>query len=272
MPDRSSALIRRCAPLVLIAALAIALVGCDSARNATPSATLTPTEALQPPRVLESYRYTLTIDASGRVLDQSQAPPGLGLEDADLTVDIEGWWVSPGRERSRATFNFGVLGATRDTIRIDGRVWTSVEGGAWRERESLTGPEDVVGQDIPLSPETIFGQPEDRLLKVMATGLAERPHTIEDVHGRSARHWDFDQAWFETNGAEFMPILATMSQERGLIVEIDLWGDVETGVVTKIVVDGHFPDGPEQFQLVMEMFDLNDPQIVIEEPAGAIGP
>jgi hypothetical protein len=222
--------------------------------------------------VLDSYRYTLTIDASGRVLDQSKAPPGLGLEDADLAVDIEGWWTSPGRERSRATFSFGVLGATRETIRMDGRIWTSVEGGAFRERESLTGPEDVVGQDIPLSPDAIFGENVDQLLTVISTGLAERAHTVEEVNGRSARHWHFDQAWFDTHGVQFMPILATMSQERGLIVDIDLWGDVETGVGTKIVVDGHFADKPDRFFLVMEMFDLNDPLIVIEEPPGAIGP
>ena len=52
---------------------------------------------------------------------------------------------------------------------------------------------------------------------------------------------------------------------------IDLWADVETGVGSKLEVRGTFPgDAEPSILMKMELFDINSPEIKVEQPAGAI--
>ena len=67
-----------------------------------------------------------------------------------------------------------------------------------------------------------------------------------------------------------MEVLAGIPRDQGLTLEIDLWSDVETGVGTRLHVVGSFPGQPRILELDLRMFDINDPEIEVEEPIGAI--
>lgn len=259
---------------VILGALMLAVTACGAVEGGgTPSSTPTPgpSERFQGVESLDSYRYTLAIRAAGSILDQSEAPAGLDLENETLTVDIEGYWTSPGNEYQSANIRFGVLAVRQDSITMDGRLWTSVEGGPWAERESLTGPEEFLGQDIPLSPNSILGNSGDEMLERLTADLNGRPHDAQVLNGRQSIHWSLGQDWFDTFAADFAEILAGVSRDRGMDLTIDLWADVETGVGSKLEVRGTFPgDAEPSILMKMELFDINSPEIKVEQPAGAI--
>ena len=241
--------------------------------GSTPSSTPTPgpSERFQSVDSLSSYRYTLSISAAGSVLDQSEAPPGLDLDRETLTVDIEGYWTAPDNEYQSADIRFGILRVRQDSITEGGRLWTSVEGGPWAQRESLTSPEEFLGQDIPLSPNSILGNSDDEMLERLTADLNARPHDAQVLNGRQSVHWSLGQDWFDTFAVDFTEILAGVSRDRGMDLAIDLWADVETGVGSKLEVRGTFPGDLEPSILIkMELFDINSPDIKVEQPAGAI--
>lgn len=251
---------------------ALALLGCDAGEEETPTGTPTSTEdRFHSPRELDSYRYTLDLWADGQILDQSEAPQGLGLEDAVLTVEIEGRWAAPGSEYQSARVSFGYLQARQDSVTIDDRIWTSTEGGAWHQRETLTGPEAFLGQDVPLSPDSIFGPGDEATLERLKADMALRPHDTQEVNGREAEHWVLDDEWFDTYAADFAELLAGITRGQGIELRIEVWSDTETGVGTKLQVTGTDPTAREVMSLDMTLFDLNDPDITVEEPPGAIG-
>lgn len=256
-------------------ALTFALVGCGVAEVATPtpssSANPGPSERFQSPVTLDSYRYTLHVRADGELLDQSEAPAGLDLEGETIRIDTEGRWVAPDSEYASVLFSFGVLSARQETIRIGERIWTNSERGAWRERAPLTDPEQLVGQDIPLTPHAIFGNDRPEILERLTTDLEARPYTRETVNGRETRHWTLDEEWFDAYAADFEGVLPGISLDQGLLVQIDIWTDLETGVGIRLEVRGAFEGRPGVLHVEMELFDLNDPEITVEPPLGAIG-
>ena len=259
--------------LLVVAALATALVACSASEDqAAPSETPTPgpSERFQTPRTLDSYRFTISVRADGKILDQSEAPAGLGLTNEPVVIDIEGRWLSPDREYSSVTFSFGVLRSDQEKVCIGERIWTRVEGGAWREQEPLTDPENLIGQDVPLTPDSLFGRDDPDILTRLTADLNARPHTLELVDGRQTKHWSLDEEWFDAYVDEFVEVLAGIPRDQGLTLEIDLWSDVETGVGTRLHVVGSFPGQPRILELDLRMFDINDPEIEVEEPIGAI--
>ncbi|MGE3961844.1 MAG: hypothetical protein AB7F65_09205 [Dehalococcoidia bacterium] len=257
--------------LLALIGVASALVACGTeSGNTTSTPTPGPEDRFQTPRTLQSYRYVMHLRADGALLDQSEAPAGLDLSDEEIVVDIEGRWVSPGNEYQHAVFSFGPLEVKQDSTSIDGRFWTSVEGGAWREREALTGPEDILGQDIPLSPDAVLGRADESLLDRVTADLEQRPHTFETLNGREARRWTLGNEWFDAYAADFAEFLSAITRDQGLDLTIDIWNDTETGVGVKLRVEAIHPEGHGSMSLDIEMFDLNDPDITVEVPAGAI--
>ena len=263
----------RIALLVLFAALATVLLACSASKEpAAPTDTPTPgpDERFQTPRTLDSYRFTMRVRADGRILDQTEAPPGLDLTSEPVVIDIEGRWSSPDSEASSVEFSFGVLSSSQEKVRIGERVWTRVEGGAWREQAPLTDPENLIGQDVPLTPDSLFGRDDADILARLTEDLAARPHTLEVVNGRQTKHWSLDEEWFDAYVDQFVDVLAGIPRDQGLLLEIDLWSDIETGVGTRLQVIGSFPGQPRILELDLQMFDINDPDITVEEPVGAI--
>jgi len=252
----------------------MALVACGAAEVAptTPTPPPGPTERFQTPRTLDSYRFTVHVRADGDIVDQSEAPAGLGLDGEPIRIDIEGHWASPGREYSVVTFEFGVLAATQETVRVGERVWTSVEGGAWRERAPLTDAENLIGQDVPLTPDALFGRDDPDVLARLTADLEARPHRSEFVDGRETRHWSLDEEWFDAYLDEFPEVLSGIPRDQGLMLDIDIWSDVETGVGTRLEVTGGFPGRPGILHMDLRLFDINDPEITVEPPIGAIEP
>lgn len=262
------------APLTL-SILTLALVGCGGGEVAAPTEESTPTpgptERFQSPQTLQSYRYTLHVRADGELLDQTEAPSGLALDGETIRIDTEGYWASPDSEYASVIFSFGVLDARQETIRIGERIWTNSERGAWRERAPLTDPEQLVGQDIPLTPHAIFGNDRPEILERLTRDLEARPHTRETINGRETRHWTLDQEWFDEYAAEFEGVLPGITRDQGLQVQIDIWTDLQTGVGTRLQVTGEFEDRPGILRLEMDLYDLNAPEITVDEPIGAIG-
>lgn len=262
------------ATLALLA-LTLAIVGCGIAEVATPTPSPSdepgPRERFQSPVTLEAYRYTVHVRADGELLDQTEAPAGLDLEGETIRIDTEGYWASPDSEYASVNFSFGVLRAQQETVRIGERTWTNSERGAWRERAPLTDPEQLVGQDIPLTPHAIFGNDRPEILERLTRDLETRPHTSETINGRETRHWTLDDEWFDAYAADFDGVLPAVARDQELRIQIDIWTDLETGVGTRLEVRGSFEDRPGILHLTMDLFDLNDPEITVDEPAGAIG-
>lgn len=259
--------------LVLFAALATVLLACSAPEESVaPAETPTPgpRERFQTPRTLDSYRFTVNVRADGRILDQTEAPPGLDLTSEPVVIAIEGRWTSPGSEASSVAFSFGVLNSSQENVRIGDRVWTRVEGGAWREQAPLTDPENLIGQEVPLTPDSLFGRDDAEILTRLTADLESRPHTLEVINGRQTKHWSLDEEWFDAYEDQFVEVLAGIPRDQGLLLEIELWRDTETGVGTRLQVIGSFPGQPRILELDLQMFDVNDPGIAIEEPIGAI--
>lgn len=219
---RSGALASLAVSLAVL--LTLALMGCGVPEVATPTPSSStnpgPSERFQSPETLESYRYTLHVRADGEVLDQTEAPAGLDLQGETIRIDTEGYWVAPDSEYASVVFSFGVLTARQETIRIGERIWTNSERGAWRERAPLTDPEQLVGQDVPLTPHAIFGNDNPAMLERLTRDLEARAHTLETVNGRETRHWTLDQEWFDAYAEDFEGVLPGISRDQGLLVDI----------------------------------------------------
>lgn len=255
-------------------ALASMLVAPGCAGDATPrtpskTATPGPSERFQTPASLSSYRWTLDVEAAAELLATVDAATELGLGDATLIIHIEGERLNPDREWTRALSTFGYLTIERETIVIGERLWSRQKTGAWRERATLNSPEDLIGQDVALSPAVILGTEDDEYLKQITRDLNAQPSDIQVVNGREARHWvlnpDFIAGAFDALSATFPVALAPDD------VRLEVWTDVTTAVATRIVLVARSATNPEAFKMTMNLYDLNDPAIAIEEPVGAIG-
>ncbi len=265
----------RWATLALVAGLAaFALLGgaCrgDEAPAATEESTLPPpSERFRSPSMLESYRWSLTVEATGDLLDVGEAPEDLELDDAILYLDIQGERVNPDREHTTSTITFGYISSERETIVIDGRLWSRQGSGAWRERATLASPEDFIGQDVGLSPAVILGDDDPETLQRVTDDLMARPYDIQQLDGRDVWHWELGPEWAEmTFGEGLNPLPGRIDPST---YDIEVWTDMETGVAVRMRVTGGSTSDPDAFRLEMALFDLDDPTIEIEEPPAAIG-
>ena len=227
-------------------------------------------EPFRSPTSLSSYRYTIAIEASTDLMDLNDAPAGLDLRGETLRIAVAGERINPDREYSRSQSSFGPLTLERETMVIGERQWSRQAGGAWRERATLTRVEDLVGQDAPLSPAVIFGGDDPDLLRRITEDLDSRPSEADTVRGRAARLWRLDRDWLRRYEADFAGIIPAFEWPDAM--NIQLWGDVEASVGTKLIVVAGTPTNPNALRLEMELFELNDSAIEIEVPTGAISP
>lgn len=263
---------RGLAVLAAISLATMAVTACGATDSeATPTATVQPgvEGRYNTPATLRSYRFTVELMAAAELIDTSQAPPGLDLDDAVLTVSIEGQRVNPDREYSRSVTTFGYLSVERETIVIGGRLWSRQANNAWREQATLNDPEDFLGQEEGLTPAVILGTDDPVYLQTLTDLLADVPASDALVDGRPTRH-----VVFPPEVVEWM--LDRTNTIPGLLrpdtLRIEAWPDVETGVALRSIVVGGTAEHPEAFRLVVELFDVNDPEIMVMEPEGALGP
>ena len=268
---------RRIARTMLLAmavtlAVAVLATGCSGGADPgtpTRAATPGPSERFQTPTSLHSYRWTLDIEAAAELLATADAASELGLGDATLMIHIDGARLNPDREWAHAVSTFGYLSIERETIVIGERLWSRQKTGAWRERATLTSPEDLIGQDVALSPAVILGTEDDAYLAQITRDLNAQPFDVQMVNGRETHHWVLRTAFiagaFDALSANFPVELAPED------VQVEVWTDVQTAVATRIVLTSRSQTNPEAFKLTMNLYDLDDPDILIEEPVGAIG-
>lgn len=258
--------------LVVAVPLVAGLLATGCAANEVPrtsTPTPGPSERFQTPASLRSYRWTLDVSASSELLATEEAASDLGLDGAVLVIHIEGARLNPDREWTNAVSTFGYLSIERETIVIGERLWSRQKTGAWRERATLNSPEDLIGQDVALSPAVILGIEDDQYLDQITRDLNNEPFDVQVVNGRETRHWklgrEFIAGAFDALAGNFPVDLAPET------VALEVWADVETAVATRITLTSRTATNPEAFKMTMNLFDLNDPGILIEEPVGAIG-
>lgn len=257
--------------LALTSVAAIALAGCGSANvDSTPTAAIPAGTAdrFNTPATLQSYRYVVDIAATTDLVDMSQAPPGLDLEDAELHILIEGERLNPDREYTHAVTTFGYLSVERETIVIGTRLWSRQANNAWRERATVNGPEDFIGQDVALSPSVILGTDDPEYLQELTDRMATQPFVAEAVNGRQTHHWTLTQREIKWIQGDFNTVPGLLTPEA---VTVDVWVDTETGVAVRVLVTAASTEDPNAFRLTMDLYDLNDDSIQIVEPAMAIG-
>jgi hypothetical protein len=248
----------------------LALGGCwggDDAPESTP--TPGPSERFQTPNSLNSYRWSVDITASADLLPTDEASGDLGFEDAVLTLRIDGARLNPDREWTRAVSAFGYLSLERETIVIGERLWSRQASGAWRERAALNSPEDLIGQDVALSPAVLMGEDNPEYLEQITADLEAQPHTFETVNGRETRHWHLTTG-FLAEAFQAMGERIPLNLDPALL-SVDVWTDIETGVAIRIALTGASERDPQALRFEINLFDLNDPNIIVEEPPGAIG-
>lgn len=263
------ALLLTCATLAAVVVLGTGCSGDSSPSTATRTATAGPSERFQTPASLLSYRWTLDVTAASELLATAEAANELGLGGATLVIHIDGARLNPDREWTRALSTFGYLSIERETIVLGERLWSRQKTGAWRERAALNSPEDLIGQDVALSPAVILGTEDDEYLTQITRDLNAQPFDVQMVDGRETRHWvlsrEFISGAFEAMESTFPVDLAPED------VSLEVWTDIETAVATRIILTARSETNPEAFKMTMNLYDLNDPEILIEEPVGAIG-
>ena len=247
-----------------------ALTACDASGD-TPDPTTTPdvAEYFRSPAWFDSYRYSVYVEASTDLMDLAEVPLGLEVEDAVLVYEIEGARINPDREYSMSCSSFGPIQLERETIVVGETLWSRQAGGAWRERALLAGPEDLVGQDVLLSPATIFGDDDPEMLRRVTLDLESRPNSPSTIDGRPARHWVLDRSWLDAYRDDFAGLAPTLTWPE--TIEIHVWADLEWRVATRLMVIASTPENPEALRFEMRIFDVNSDDISIEIPDGAIG-
>jgi len=264
---------RRIARLACVLLCAGALLGmlaaCDaSTKEPDPTTTPDPVERFRSPAWFDSYRYSVYIEASTDLMDLADVPSGLDVDDTLLVYEIEGVRINPDREYSLSQSSFGPLHLERETIVVGDALWSRQAGGAWRQRAVLAGPEDLVGQDVLMSPSTIFGD-DPEMLRRVTIDLEARPNSPSTIDGRPARHWVLDRSWLDTYQGDFSGLAPALTWPE--TIEIHIWADVEWRVATRLLVIAGTPTNAEALRFEMRIFDVNGDDISIEVPNGAIG-
>jgi len=263
--------VARAGALAILAVASTMLLACagNAAADPTPEPTPGPSERFQSTHSLTSYRWSAALVAHSELLQTGDAPAGLGLDDAVFTALIEGERVNPDRERTHSVFEFGVISIEREEIVIDGRLWTRQQRGAWRERGDLVAPEDLLGQDVSVSPHVLLGGGDAELLAQLTRDFEARPHTFETINGRETRHWVIDDDYVRTILGDFDDLMPAFIAPEQITVEV--WNDIETAVAIRVIIRAATETNPEALLLQMDLWDLNDPSISVEPPVGAIG-
>ncbi len=251
---------------LLTAALLVGLLvgGCDDAGDAggtaEPTETPTPTLAITAasPADLTSYRYTVTVSMLPSILDTSEAPAGLPL-DQEIRLAIQGERVNPDREHAVTSADLGFLQVDSETIVIGDRRWLREGSGAWKEGAS-SGLESFAGLDF--RPSVLFVDDAGQYDEV-ARRLNDYEWVEEDLFGIPTRHFTLDQqAFLELfqGEADVIPVAvdATLSAE--------IWLERDIGTPVRLLVSGVDSAGDEVVRLELDLMDLNAEDIQVEAP------
>ena len=230
--------------------------------------TQAPPPTLAAPAALKSFRYDMTMELSGSAASGgSGLPSGVSL---DLKIEMSGTVISPDREQSKLTADFGFLKLDMETIRIGDSVWTRMPGGEWQEETAGLGE---LGLDFSVSPVDLLGADETgggfETLRSVLGGLGG---ANERVNGVDAVRYDltseqFTQA-FPSGG---LPGGLSEGAPEGTLDEmtVQLWIARDSGIPVRIVIEATAGEGADEgtVRLDLNLSDLNSSEIEIEPPA-----
>ena len=160
------------------AVAADAEAGAPTSTAAAQAPAQAPPPTLAPSAALKSFRYGMTMELSGSAASgASGLPSGVSL---DLKIEMSGTVISPDREQSKLTADFGFLKLDVETIRIGDRVWTRQSGGQWQEETAGLGE---LGLDFSVSPIDLLGADEtggafETLRSALIAALSRRDDEI----------------------------------------------------------------------------------------------
>jgi hypothetical protein len=221
-------------------------------------------ESFAVPSSLGAYRYRVELRTNADLLDTTGAPAWIDLDTFELHIVIEGTRVNPDRERTLATVDLGYFRLERESVMVAGRYWQRQDTGPWTESAPLAEPEDFLGQDLALSPAIILA-PDPEVAARVAAALEGMPSVLDHVNGYDARHWVLETAevdrLFPAPEENPLPGIREPSAKR-----VELWVDIASGVVIRLVVTAASPKNAEAFRLQVDLFDLDDPSIGVEPP------
>ena len=226
-----------------------------------------PARPLAPPAALKSFRYDMTMELSG-----SAASGASGLPSAvslDLKIEMSGTVISPDREQSKLTADFGFLKLDVETIRIGDRVWTRQSGGQWQKETAGLGE---LGLDFSVSPIDLLGADETggafETLRSVLDGLDgenERVNGVDTVRSDLTSE-QFTQA-FPSGG---LPGGLSEGAPEGTLedMKVQLWIARDSGIPVRIVIEATAGEGADEgtMRLDLNLSDLNSSEIEIEPP------
>jgi hypothetical protein len=246
--------------LAAFVGLAVALVAIASS-GSSDEVSATPQDAVDTSQLscaglqeLESYRYTVAVQMdlpTPTPEPETTAPAGTpapltafaeALAQLFSDFSLEGAHVAPDRTQAVLSFQDDEL-----ELRIIGdEAWVRT-GDTWQPDE--TSAEDVI-TPLVLCNEVIA--------EIRASLRPVRSEVVE-VNGIQARHYDLDP---ETT--QDLPSLLGQDISGGYA--INLWLAEGGGWPAQFIVESSNTDAGTQFRMVMSVFDVGNPDIVIEAP------
>ena len=254
-------MLRRGAILVS-AVLALVATACSADDGApTPMETPTATESVvaASPAELASYRFSVQVRMLPTVLDVSEAPAGLVL-DQFLTISIEGERQNPDREHAFTTADLVFLQVSTETISIGNRSWLREGNRPWIEGGS--SPLEAYAA-LGFRPSILFAEDENRYDE-LARALNTYPWDEDEVRGAPARRFTLDDTAFQEL---FLGPNTVLPQEINATLSAEIWLDRDLGTPVRMTVVGVDEAGKEVVRLHMELWDFDAGDIEIEPPA-----
>ena len=254
-------MLRRGAILVgaMLALLAAACSADDGAPTPTETPPATETVVASSPADLASYRFSVEVRMLPTVLDVSEAPPGMQL-DQFLSISLEGEWLNPDRERAITMADLVFLQVSTETISIGDRRRLREGNRPWVEGGS--SPLEAYAA-LGFRPSVLFANDGNRYDE-LARGLNEYPWEEEEIRGAPARRFTLDDAAFTEL---FLGPNTVLPAEINATLSADIWLDSELGTPVRMTVVGVDEAGEEVVRLHMELWDFDSGDIAIEPPA-----
>lgn len=255
----------RLASLVVIASAMFIFGGCsgdgEGDSTAPPTETPTPTETLPAasPADLDSYRYAVTVTMLPTVLDTSEAPDGLPL-DQPIRIEMEGERVNPDREHVRTSADLSFIAVETETVTIGERRWVREGTRSWQEGGS-SALEAFAGMDF--RPSTLFADDAGQYNEVAAR-LQEYDWVEDDRDGIPTRRFTLDQEAFYDL---FQSTGRVLPAEVDATLTAEIWLERDSGTPVGLLVVGTDESGEEVLRLDLRLWDLDSSEIEVEPPA-----
>ncbi len=246
-----------CAMFAFLAAACSDDDGAADSTAETPSGT--PTVVAASPADLASYRFSVDVRMLPTVLDVSEAPAGLAL-DQFLSIKIEGERQNPDREHAFTTADLVFLKVNTETITIGDRRWLREDNRPWMEGGS--SPLEAYAA-LGFRPSILFAEDENRY-DDLARSLNEYPWEEDEIHGMPARRFVLDNAAFHEL---FLGPNTVLPTQIHATLSAEIWLDRALGTPVRLTVTGVDDAGEEILQLEIELWDFDSGGIKIEPPA-----